>query len=194
MTAPSSDEMNIIPDEGAPTLQSEASPIFKNDFSSSTADDSPPLLDSMTSRYTPPPKNYKLDPNSSFDFPMSAGEAGTAIFGIEELKNQNPGIAMERPSTQQELSVHISTPHKAFQGKVKSCDHKDIVIVSETNLLPGEEVRLKFELPQTKQRIDCRALVRSLSNEANGEPSLTIRFLDLRPNEEKMITEELAQS
>ena len=145
----------------------------------------------QTAKYTPPPRSSHVV--SSSEFPISSGEAGTAIFGIDQLQKQNPNISTQRPKAPQPFGIQISTPQQTFKGKVESFDHKEIVVHCKESLIRGEEVKLKFTLPITQHQIDCRALVRLASSSDDGL-SFTCRFLDLRLQQEQMISEEFSNS
>ena len=131
------------------------------------------------------------DSGFSSEFPMSAGEAGTAIFGSEQLQeyqriaeiHDKELAEIENSNKGSKFTVQASTPHLHFIADVVHFTEKELFLVTTESLLAGEEVKLSFQLPQSDQHIECRALVRSKKTSDPEGCNLSLRFLDLRPSQ-----------
>ena len=85
-------------------------------------------------------------------------------------------------------ALHI----KFFTGHADQFDHKELVLLCSQPLLKGEELKLKFKLPQSQKMIECKALVRSAEPPLpNNQNRFYLGFLDLRPAQEDMIKAEM---
>ena len=212
LTQPSFEQDAALPDDVIPTVQSpvelpfEFSPLptldpsFLGESSSEPNSESSPKQESAI----PAAESKSAEQASeSFNFPMSAGEAGTAVFGEEELRKYRETAEREQADKEQSqdaqiisqltasFSVHISTPHQVFTGHADRFDHKELVVICSQPLLKGEELKLKFKLPQSQKMIECKALVRSAETLPNNQNRLLLRFLDLRPVQEDKIKAEM---
>ena len=209
LTTPNFAEDAVLPDDLIPTLQSSAElpfdlpplptlePSFFQDSSASV--DVVITHESAEDHFNAQPKATAVNEEAilgsasePFDFPMSAGEAGTAVFdeeAIKKFKEQDAKLRAQSKasilhSTTQKtatFSVHVSTPQQIFVGHADQFDHKELVLICQQGLLKGEEVKLRFKLPQSQEMIECKALVRLAENTKSMQKRLTLRFLNLRP-------------
>jgi hypothetical protein len=209
LTTPNFAEDAVLPDDLVPTLQSSAElpfdlpplptlePSFFQDSSASidaniTNESTDDHTDSQPKAVEVNEKAISSSASEPFEFPMSAGEAGTAVFDEEALKKFQEQDAKLRAQSEASslhatsqktasFSVHVSTPQQVFVGHADQFDHKELVLICQQGLLRGEEVKLKFKLPQSQEMIECKALVRLAENTESMQKRLILRFLDLRP-------------
>ena len=152
-------------------------------------------------------------PRDSVDqlFPESAGDAGTAILDPSDPIFQRLQAESRRPlvpnkiestvnlgsthkpvintkpllTTQNEfmISVHVKTPYLELTAQGNQLSVKGITLTTQEKLSTGEEVNIRFTLPQEhgpSLSIQCSGLVRNQSRE---ESSVKVRFLDLRAHD-----------
>ena len=211
LTAPDSED-DVIPNGLIPTLQSSAelpfefSPLPTLDpsfFNESSSPSEPTPLSPESSAHNLESESESDSESNQvpvFEFPISAGEAGTAVFGEEDLKRYRDAERKHAEKDERQdnksvtalFSVHVSTPHQVFTGHAEEFNLKELALISQQNLMRGEEVNLKFKLPQSQKEIECKALVRSIEDRPNEQKRLLLRFLDLRPAQEYKIKAEIS--
>lgn len=188
----------------APTLESEQRfPFDISDLPNNIEElPHPPHSPSQEGLAQASPSDEAVDLSSAF--PESAGEAGTAIFNIDEYTSKNssePQInkaqdlePVDQTKNLDELSlfeVEVSTPHAHFTARTLKFTETELMLSAEHSLLRGEEVQLSFTLPQLCETIECKGLVRPRRSTDLHEAKLFIRFLNLRPSQLSAIQEEI---
>jgi hypothetical protein len=141
------------------------------------------------------------EPHTDFSsvFPASAGEAGTATFDARDLKAAGIFVTPE-PEIISQVKANfyalVSTPEISFEGLVHAISEREIFVKSREPLQRGEQVQLSFTLPGSREHISCSALVREVrsateATQSHLVPGVKLRFLNLRSNQETLISEEV---
>jgi hypothetical protein len=167
------------------------------------------------------PSTSEDAPEESVDqlFPESVGDAGTAILDPSDPIFQRLQAESRRPLvphqieptvnlssthkpvintspnliTQNEFttSVHVKTPYLELTAQGNQLTVKGITLTTQEKLSTGEELHMRFTLPQDhgpSLSIQCSGLVR---NQSRAESSVKVRFLDLRAHDRAALKEYL---
>ena len=185
----------------SPPVNALLSPAILSDdvlpfIDQTTPSEALPKVESPSAEHSVDRSKSEIDFSAAF--PVSAGEAGTAIFDASSLKSL--GFITPKPDTAPKVKANfyaqVTTPDISFEGLIHALSEREVFVKSRESLQRGEQVKLSFTLPSSQEHISCIALVREVRPPSETTQNhliqgVSLRFLNLRPAQEALIIAEV---